>query len=391
MSNLNESTRLLSSIEQGGGSASPDLNIIKQLKYLFLSNYINILLVFVPLGAIASSLHLSNAAIFFLNFFAIIPLASLLGTATEEVAKYMGQTIGGLVNATFGNAVELIVSILALRLGLIRVVQASLLGSILSNLLLVLGFCFFFGGLKHDEQSFNVTAAQTNSSLLGICVLSLLVPAAFHNVLGSEKEIAKGIMNLSHGTAVIMLILYVAFLVFQLKTHTHLFEAEDDDEEEAHMSLGVALVCLLGITIIVSISAEYLVGSIEGLTQQLGLSDTFVGIILVPIVGNAAEHMTAVTVAMKNKMDLSLGVAVGSSMQIALFVTPVLVILGWIIGQPMTLFFDTFETAVLFITVLIVNYLIQDGKSNWLEGLTLIAAYCIIAMAFFFYPQTIQP
>ncbi|KAI0244017.1 hypothetical protein L0F63_003697 [Massospora cicadina] len=362
-------------------------SILTQLKFFLTQSQLNYMLVFVPIGLVSDRLGWGQISTFAINFLAIVPLASLLGLATEEVAAKLGQTVGGLLNATFGNAVELIVAVLALKLGLIRVVQASLLGSILSNLLLVLGLCFLCGGCRYPEQSFNVTAAQTNSSLLGIAVLSLLVPAAFNNLVGDKKVIFSGIVKLSHGTAFILLAVYVAYLTFQLRTHPHLYEGGGEAEEPT-LSLNVAIICLFLVTLAVSFSAEALVGSIEGLTEQLGLSETFVGIILVPIVGNAAEHMTAVTVALKNKMDLSLSVALGSSMQIALFVTPTLVLIGWAIGQPLTLFFDTFETAVLFISVLIVNYLIQDGKSNWLEGLTLLAAYLIIALAFFFYPPT---
>ncbi|CAG8517574.1 2859_t:CDS:2 [Ambispora gerdemannii] len=274
----------------------------------------------------------------------IIPLANLLGFATEDISLRLGNTIGSLLNATFGNAVELIISVVALNNGLIRVVQASILGSVLSNLLLVQGFCFFLGGLKYSEQSFNVTAAQTSSSLLALAMLSLLIPAAFYTSINNE-EATKGILNLSHGTALVI------------------------------------------ISIIVSISADYMVGSIEGLVDTWNISKTFVGIVLIPIVGNAAEHVSSVTFALKNKMDLCIGVAIGSSMQIALGMTPLLVILGWILGEPLTLFFESFETCSLVVAILIVNYLIADGKSNWLEGAMLLASYAIISMAFFFYPD----
>jgi len=341
----------------------------------------------------AYGLNWSNTSVFVLNFFAIIPLAKLLGFATEDISLRVGQTIGGLLNATFGNAVELIVSIIALKEGEIRVVQASILGSIISNLLLVLGMCFVAGGFYHKEQKFNMTAAQTSSSLMALACIGLIIPAAFISSVSTVEEKEKHIrelLNLSHGTAIVLLIIYILYLLFQLKTHTHLYqeEGETEEDEQPQLTLIVSMVLLVAITVAVAFSAEYLVGSIEGIVETSGLSKTFVGLILLPIVGNAAEHVTAVTVAMKNKMDLAINVAAGSSMQIALFVSPLLVILGWIIGQQMSLFFQTFETIVLFISVLITNYLIQDGTSNWLEGAMLLATYIIIALAFYFYPNT---
>ncbi|RKP19570.1 calcium/proton exchanger, partial [Rozella allomycis CSF55] len=266
--------------------------------------------------------------------------------------------------------------------------QASLLGSILSNLLLVLGFCFVAGGLKHKEQRFNMTAAQTSSSLMTMSVMSLLVPAA---MMASSPAIEipennNSLLALSHGTAIILLCLYILYLIFQLRTHVHLYaDDEGDEEEEPILSVPYAISLLVIVTILVSVCAEFLVGSIEVVSSSWGLSETFIGLILLPIVGNAAEHVTAVTVAMKNKMNLAIGVAIGSSMQIALFVTPFLVIVGWFMGQNLTLFFHTFETSVMFISVLIVNYLIQDGTSNWLEGAMLLASYGIIGLAIFNY------
>lgn len=348
------------------------------------SSWINLLLIFIPIGCFSGSFGWGESVTFWLNFLAIIPLAHQLGYATEELSIRTNQSIGALLNATFGNAVELILSIVALKDGLVKVVQASLLGSILSNLLLVTGFSFFLGGLKFKEQKFNVTAAQTSSSLLSLAVMSLLLPAAFVSTLEDDKS---SILALSHGTAVILLIIYFLYLFFSLKTHHYLYTGEPEEEEErATLTLYMAILLLLVSTLLVAVCSEYLVGSIEGLSEEMHLSKTFVGLIILPIVGNAAEHVTAVTVAMKDKMDLSIGVAVGSSMQIALLVTPLLVVVGWITGQPMTLFFETFETAVLFISVLITTYLINDGRSNWLEGAMLLAAYGIVALAFFFHP-----
>ncbi|KAF2220903.1 Sodium/calcium exchanger protein-domain-containing protein [Elsinoe ampelina] len=361
------------------------------------SNYVNCLLVFVPAGIILGATGGNPTAVFVVNFFAIIPLAALLSFATEEISAKLGQTLGGLMNATFGNAVELIVSIVALRDGEIRIVQASMLGSILSNILLVLGCCFIAGGFRRQEQSFNSTVASTMSSLMAVASASLVIPATLYAALARSKSSTDdNILILSHGTAIILLILYVLYLVFQLKTHTELFDEETaaDDGEEGEgegegqiLSPYSATVVLVLITVLVSICADYLVGSIESIVTSTGISKTFIGLILIPIVGNAAEHVTAVVVAYKDKMDLAIGVAIGSSMQIALFVTPFLVLLGWAMGQPMTLHFQLFETVVFFLSVMVVNYLIQDGKSNYLEGAMCLGMYLILGIAFYVYPD----
>ncbi|KAF3916817.1 hypothetical protein ABW20_dc0109011 [Dactylellina cionopaga] len=367
------------------------------------SNYVNVLLVFVPLGIISGIFEWAPITVFTLNFLAIVPLAALLSYATEEISLYVGQTLGGLLNATFGNAVELIVSIVALQKNEIRIVQASMLGSILSNILLVLGCCFLFGGMKYSEQSFNSTVASTMSSLMAVAAGSLIIPAALYNSFNNNIDPIKNpeqfeshnasILLLSRGASIVLLILYVLYLFFQLKTHTHLFNDEHDEDEEPETPAlsvwGAALVLVL-VTIVVAVCAEYLVDSIDSIVATTNISKTFIGLILLPIVGNAAEHVTAVVVATKNKMDLAIGVAIGSSLQIAILVTPFLVILGWIMGREMSLFFQTFETTVFFVSVLITNYLIQDGKSNYLEGAMLLGIYVIIALSFYVYPDNEQ-
>ncbi|GAN11702.1 conserved hypothetical protein [Mucor ambiguus] len=356
-------------------------------KVTVFSSYINYFLIFVPIAIVFSILDASPTVVFTLNFIAIIPLAKLLGFATEEIALRSGSTIGALLNATFGNAVELILGVIALKEGLIRVVQASVLGSILSNLLLVLGFCFFLGGINRTEQKFNVTvpAAQTSCSLLAVTTLSLLVPAAF-SASTPEDDTVESILELSHGVSIVLLIVYILYLLFQLKTHTFLYEDEEDETEVPSTTLSFSVGSLLIVACVVSVHAEYLVGAIEGVVEKWGINETFVGLILLPIVGNAAEHVSAVTFAIKDKMNLCIGIAISSSLQIGLLVTPVLVLSGWAINQPMTLFFEDFETVILFASVLIVNYLIQDGRSNWLEGILLLSSYVIIAMAFYLYP-----
>lgn len=263
---------------------------------------------------------------------------------------------------------------MALKNGEILIVQSSMLGSILSNILLVLGCCFLAGGIKYHDQNFNKTAASTMSSLMAISSASLIIPATLYAAMrgsaaSDEKE--DNVLILSRGTAIILLIIYILYLLFQLKTHSDLFDEEQDgdsgengdqkQQEPEILSPVAAGIALVAVTICVAVCAEYLVDSIDSIVATAHISKTFVGLILLPIVGNAAEHVTAVVVALKNKMDLAIGVAIGSSMQIALLVTPFLVILGWIIGQPMTLRFETFETVVFFLSVLITNYLIQVG------------------------------
>ncbi|CAG8530903.1 10697_t:CDS:2 [Ambispora gerdemannii] len=378
-----------------GPSHRAGLTASQSIVHVIKASWINILLVFVPLGIISHHLHWGETLTFSLNFLAIIPLAKILGLATEEIALRVGQTIGSLLNATFGNAIELIISIFAIRQGQIRVVQASMLGSIITSLLLVLGTCFVAGGYYKAEQSFNQTAAQTSSSLMTLACIALIIPAALHAAVDADNH--KEILDLSHGTAIVLLGVYGFYLYFQLISHKHLYseipeegeeqQEEQEEKEEPQLTLQLSLGLLVGATLVVAFCAEYLVDSIEGIVESSGLSRTFVGLILLPIVSNAAEYITAVTAAIKDKMDLAIGCTTGSSMQIALLITPFLVVLGWTLDQPMTLFFDVFETVILFISVLITNYLIQDGKSNWLEGVLLLSTYIIIVLAFYFYPE----
>ncbi|AEO64089.1 uncharacterized protein THITE_2109854 [Thermothielavioides terrestris NRRL 8126] len=369
-------------------------------KVTLFSSWINVLLVFVPLGIVAGMQEWSAPSVFTLNFFAIIPLAAVLSFATEEIAARLGETLGGLVNATFGNAVELIVSIVALRAGEIEVVQASMLGSILSNLLLVLGMCFFLGGINNMrdrngngiEQSFAQGTAQTTCSLMALASASMILPAALYGVLDRADQENKeaSILILSRGTALVLLSLYCLYLVFALRTHKQLFEPEtqnasadgNEAEHEPLLSPWAAALVLVAVTLIISVCADHMVNSIDALVATGKISKSFIGLILIPIVGNAAEHVTACVVAIKDKMDLAMGVAIGSSIQIALLVTPALVMLGWAIGQPMTLHFETFQTIAFALSVLVVTYTVQDGKSNYLEGAMLLGLYMIIALAF---------
>ncbi|KAM0362833.1 hypothetical protein ACHAO7_011170 [Fusarium culmorum] len=325
-----------------------------------------------------------STAVFTINFFAIIPLAAVLSFATEEISKKLGNTLGGLLNATFGNAVELIVSITTLQRNEIKLVQASVLGSILSNLLLVMGMCFLFGGIIHRGQSgsgykqvFTTATAQTTCSLMALSSASLVIPAALNAVLDQSGSMEKteSILKLSHGTAIVLLLLYVFYLIFQLRTNRNLFDAESQTEgfegfegdEPILDPIGVITVLVI-VTTLVTFCANYLVDSIDDLVEMSGMSRSFIGPILIPIVGNAAEHAIAILMVLRNKMDLAMSVAIGSSIQIALLVTPFLVIVGWITGSQMTLHFETFQTVAFVVSILVVTCVVQDGRSNYFEG-----------------------
>ena len=361
------------------------------LKDLILGEKLNVLLVFIPTAILFEFAFHNETAVFITSAIAIVPLAKLLGRATEELALRTTEGVGGLLNATFGNAVELIIAGLALSQGLILVVQASLVGSIIGNLLLVLGLSFLLGGIKHDKQSFNPTAASANGSLLLLALLALFIPAAMLMSQGkfdqaSAADPPQSILNTSHATAVILLISYGLYLYFSLKTHSHLYVGGGhSDHESPTMSLRFALTTLLVSTALVAWMAEMLVASLEHAAHELHLPQVFIGMIIIPVVGNAAEHLSAVTTAMKNKMELSLGIAIGSSTQIALLVAPLMVVLGWILGQPMSLAFGLLETAILFGTVLLVNQIASDGESNWLEGAMLLLAYAVVGVAYLFH------
>lgn len=355
-------------------------------KHYILGSYFNILLLFIPLSFISHHLNWDAGLRFLFSFIAIVPLAKLLGDATEQLSVRLGQTLAGLLNASFGNAVEIIVGIAALLQDELVIVQNSMLGSILSNILLVLGMSFFAGGLRFKESNFQVTAAQTSSSLMTLACITLVIPAAYHNVKSSDLDRIShkdGLLIISRGTAVILLIVYVAYLYFQLKSHAYLFQAEDEEEPEpAKMNVGASAVALLAVTVTTSFCADYLVASIEETANRYSIPKPFIGLILLPIVANAAEHVTSVWMAMKGRMELTIGICVGSSIQIAAFVVPLLVIIGWITKHELTLFFANFETIIFFVSVFLTNTLIQDGKSNIMEGILLISLYLVIALAF---------
>ncbi len=336
----------------------------------------------VPL-AVALDLAQAPATLVFLaSALAIVPLASQMGLATEELAARTGPTFGGLMNATLGNAAELIIGIFALRAGLIELVKASLTGSIIGNLLLILGLSLFVGGLRHQTQSFNRQAAGMNVALLVLATVGLVVPALFDFTHPQGDAVA--LERLSETVAVVLLVIYVLSLVFSLKTHRELFRPEGAHEPPS-WPLRRAVATLVVATVLVAWLSEILVGVTEETIATLGVSEFFLGVIIIPIVGNAAEHGAAVMMAAKNKMDLSFAVAVGSSTQVALFVAPLLVFVSLLVGEPMNLAFTAFEVAAVALGVGVVTVISLDGESNWLEGAQLLAVYGILAAAFFFF------
>jgi Ca2+:H+ antiporter len=362
---------------------------------------LNLLLLAVPVAIYAEFVAHDPVMAFVASMIAIMPLAFLMGQATEEIALRTSESVGGLLNATFGNMAELIIASIAifaaakaygdgdLEAGdmMVDVVRFSLIGSILGNLLLVLGLAIVWGGVHHKVQSFSPTAVGANGSLLLLAVITLTIPTAFVLTTKDTESVAASVLTLSHAAAFILIALYGLFLLFQLRTHHDLFATDGvHEEEESHMSKREATVLLIGATVMVAWMAEILVSSISEGAEALNLSPLFIGVILLPLFGNAAEHFTAVSVAAKDKMDLSFAIAVGSSTQIAVFVAPLMVLLAWTQGVDLTFDFGLFETIAVFLAVLITNAIAADGKSNWLEGAMLLGTYAILGIAFFLHP-----
>lgn len=385
----------------------PDLTLTSSIKHVLFYSKLNLLLLALPVGLLAKPLGMSPVLSFTANFLAIIPLAQLLGVATEEVALYTSEMIGGLLNATLGNATEVIISVFAIRAGLLRVVQVSLLGSILSNLLLVLGCSFYVGGIRFRECRYSAKMAGINCSLLKMAVLGLVIPTAFVSTMRANCAVpchTDSIESISRCTALILFLLYVALLYFQLRTHAYLHEAAnlnepypsdessrqqqllstlDEEEDAATMTLGGAILCLVALTIFIALCSELLVDTLEVTAKAMHLTDLFIGLVLLPIIGNAAEHATAVVMAYKGKTDLALGVALGSSVQIALGVIPALVLIAWVFGSPLTLDFGAFEAIILLVTTLVATSTL-DYSATWLDGLMLIGAYLVCAIVYFY-------
>lgn len=354
------------------------------------------LLVFVPAAAFV---HYSrpdqHVAIFVLAALAIVPLAGWLGRATEHLAEHTGEGAGGLLNATFGNAAELIIALAALQKGLYDVVKASLTGSIIGNILLVAGLSILAGGIKHPIQHFRAVAARTQSTLLTLGGIALIVPALFHHLAGAGPVGHSLEVNLSLEISLVLLAVYAAHLAFSLITHKQLFtglpapsESERPSQRTAHWSVSRSVTVLAAATAFIAWMSEILVGSVEQAAHSFGMTSLFVGVIVVAIIGNAAEHSTAIVMAMKNRMDLSLTIAIGSSIQIALFVAPLLLILSYFIGpKPMDLVFSPAEVVAVVLAVVIVGEIASDGESNWMEGAMLLAVYIILGMCFYVLPE----
>ena len=345
--------------------------------------YLNILLIFAPVAILGRFLGWSPTIVFVTSALAVIPAAGLLGQATEEMAVHTGPRVGGLLNATLGNAAELIITLFAIRAGLLDLVKASITGSILGNILLVMGLRILFGGIKNGVQRFDRTQAGVNAMQLILAVLALMIPSLF---FFAHTETTGPVESLSIGTAIAMLVIYVLGLLFAFRFTNPEPELGHAAQEEHHGGWTVrrSLLVLLGATVLIAVLSEILVGSVEPTVATLGVSEFFIGIIVVPLVGNVAEHLVAVQTALKNKMELSMAVSLGSSLQIALFVAPVLVFLSLLMGNPLTLVFNQFEIVALFAGTLIAAFVAQDGESNWLEGAQLLVLYIILALAFFF-------
>jgi len=360
-------------------------------RLLSAENALNLLLVFVPVAMLMEWVfHAPSPWIFVVSCLGIIPLAGQMGHATERISERVGQGLGGLLNATFGNAAELIIAIMALRAGLYDLVKASITGSIIGNVLLVFGLSALVGGLRFETQRFNRTAAGLGSTLLVLSAVGLVVPAVFHYLVGTTAPVAE--RNLSLEISVVLMATYVASLFFTLRTHKHLYkgdsgEAAQEGEHPEHGSLGRAVGRLVLATAGVAIMAEFLVAAASETAERLGWSEVFVGVIVVAIIGNAAEHSTAILMAAKNKMDAAINIAVGSSIQIALFVAPLLVFLSYLIGpRPMDLIFTPLEVLAVAACVGIMAFCANDGESHWMEGVQLLAVYVILGIAFYFLP-----
>ena len=349
-------------------------------------NKLYLLLALVPLALALEWGHADPLLIFITSGLAIIPLAGLMGEATEKLTHHVGAGLGGLLNASFGNAAELIIAVMALRQGLHDVVKASITGSILGNILLVLGVSMVAGGLRYERQRFNRTAAGMGSSLLLLAAVGLIVPAIFHQTAADQGDIIE--RELSLEIAIVLFGIYVLSLIFSLKTHRHLYLGENPStgEDDRPWKKQTAMIVLALATVATGIMSEVLVGALVPAAESLGMTQIFVGVILVALVGNAAEHSTAVLVARKNHMDLAFGIAVGSSLQIAMFVAPVLVFISYLFGTPLNLIFTPFEVAAVTLSVLIVGFVAMDGESHWMEGVMLVGVYVILAIAFFFLP-----
>ncbi len=341
-----------------------------------------LLLVFAPIAVIARLLNADPVLVFALAALGLVPLAKLIGDSTEELAGYTGPKLGGLLNATLGNAAELIITIFALQEGLVNLVRASITGSIIGNLLLVLGMSIAAGGWKHGIQKFDRRSASISATLAVLAVVALAIPSLFDRALTEHPQSE---LLFSEGVGLVLIVLYGLNLLYSFRSGTS-EEAEPAEAHQPRWSLRLTIGVLAAATVVTAVVSEILVGAVEPVVEALGVTEFFVGIIVIPIIGNIAEHLVAVQTALKNKMELSLSVSLGSSLQIALFVAPVLVFISLLFDNRLLLVFNDFELIVLFGGALIAALIALDGESNWLEGAMLIAVYLIVALAFFFLP-----
>ncbi|XP_061347146.1 vacuolar cation/proton exchanger 3-like [Gastrolobium bilobum] len=363
-------------------------NFMTNLQKVLFGTKLVVLFPAVPLAVAANFYSFGRPWIFAFSLIGLAPLAERVSFLTEQIAYYTGPTVGGLLNATCGNATEMIIAILALHKNKVHVVKFSLLGSILSNLLLVLGSSLLCGGLANlkKEQRYDRKQADVNSLLLLLGLLCHLLPLLFKYALaGGNYSIATSTLQLSRASSIVMLLAYVAYIFFQLKTHRKIFDAqeEDEDEEKAVIGFGSAFSWLVGMTLLISVLSEYVVGTIEAASDSWGISVSFISIILLPIVGNAAEHAGSIIFAFKNKLDISLGVAMGSATQISMFVVPLSVVVAWVMGIRMDLDFNLLETGCLAFTIIVTAFTLQDGTSHYMKGVVLFLCYLVIAACFF--------
>lgn len=349
--------------------------------------YLNALLLFFPLALACRYFGYAESAVFVMACLSIVPLAVIIGDSTEQVAMYTGPKIGGLLNATMGNVPELFIGFFAVKAGLYGLVLASMAGSIIGNLLLVLGFSVLCGGLVYESQTFDKTIARSNFSLLCFAAVSVVVPLAFQFTNRQSPHLNDGLAAISFAMAAMMLVIYLLGLVFSLVTHRNMFLEKNDRiecVEEPEWSLRKALCVLAAATLAVAVASEMVVATVEKAGRDFHLPETFIGIIVIPIIGNVAEHTSAILMSVKNKVDISLEIAVGSSMQIAMFVAPALVLAGYALGRPMLFVYDPFEVVAIIVAVLLSLYVFQDGKTYWLEGVLLLFCYIVLGVCFFY-------
>ena len=353
------------------------------------------LLVFVPISVILDLVHADHIIIFIIAVIALIPLAKLIGDSTEHLSTHYGSTLGSLLNVTFGNAAEIIIAVVAINAGLIDLVKASITGAILGNIMLIFGLSMIAGGIRKKEQLFSRENAGLQSTMIFLAIIGLAIPTVLSSTILKPAEIENQlkIQFLSDALAIILLSVYIAGIVFTFFTHKHLFVSPQMEEENNNHNIDTTTkhwdkkraFFMLAISMVgVVVVSEILVGSVEETSKQFGFGEVFVGAIIIGIVGNAAEHSSAIILARKGKIDLSIGIAAGSGTQIALFVVPLLVIFGIILNQPFTLEFTIYELVTLFLAAIILNLIAHDGRSNWFEGVMLTAVYIIIAMGFYF-------